>query len=70
MPTKFSANPSLTNSYYEVTKVNLKEQGDHGRAWGVQVLKGNLLACELFFFLTKAKKLKPSFFCRTYHVGR
>lgn len=40
MPTKFGSSPTLSNSYYEVTKVNLKEEGSHGRAWGVQVMKG------------------------------
>ncbi|ORZ14469.1 hypothetical protein BCR42DRAFT_416980 [Absidia repens] len=42
-PTKYINNPTLKDSYYEVTKVNLKEGTTHGRAWGVQVLKGRTL---------------------------
>ncbi|KAI8337153.1 hypothetical protein BC941DRAFT_470886 [Chlamydoabsidia padenii] len=42
-PTKYINNPTLKDSYYEVTKVNLKPGTTHGRAWGVQVLKGRTL---------------------------
>ncbi|KAI8990882.1 hypothetical protein BDF20DRAFT_908719 [Mycotypha africana] len=42
-PNKFFNNHSLKNSYYEVTKVNLKQEGNHGRAWGVQVMKGHTM---------------------------
>ncbi|KAI8088909.1 uncharacterized protein BX664DRAFT_385492 [Halteromyces radiatus] len=42
-PTKYINNPSLKDSYYEVTKVNLKPGTTHGRAWGVQVLKGRTI---------------------------
>ncbi|KAI8371429.1 uncharacterized protein BYT42DRAFT_616520 [Radiomyces spectabilis] len=42
-PNKFVNNPALQNSYYEVTKVNLKEGNNHGRAWGVQILKGRTI---------------------------
>ncbi|KAI8997697.1 hypothetical protein BDB01DRAFT_902038 [Pilobolus umbonatus] len=43
IPNKFIKNPTLKNSYYEVTKVNLKEEGKNGRAWGVEVLKGHTM---------------------------
>ncbi|KAI7862788.1 hypothetical protein BDF14DRAFT_1745871 [Spinellus fusiger] len=43
-PNKFLHNPGLYNSYYEVTKVQLKAGTTHGRAWGVQVLKGRTMA--------------------------
>ncbi|KAG2206216.1 hypothetical protein INT46_006384 [Mucor plumbeus] len=43
VPNKFVNNPTLKNSYYEVTKVNLKEEGKNGRAWGVQVMKGHTM---------------------------
>ncbi|SAM09271.1 hypothetical protein [Absidia glauca] len=42
-PSKYINNPTLKDSYYEVTKVNLKEGTTHGRAWGVQILKGRTL---------------------------
>ncbi|KAG0162228.1 hypothetical protein DFQ30_002596 [Apophysomyces sp. BC1015] len=43
-PNKFISNPTLKDSYFEVTKVHLKPGLSHGRAWGVQVLKGRTLA--------------------------
>ncbi|KAG2224455.1 hypothetical protein INT45_010521 [Circinella minor] len=42
-PNKFINNPALKDSYYEVTKVHLKPGLKHGRAWGVQVLKGRTM---------------------------
>ncbi|KAI9029843.1 hypothetical protein CLU79DRAFT_732836 [Phycomyces nitens] len=44
VPNKFLNNPTLNDSYYEVTKVHLKPGLKHGRAWGVQVLKGRTIA--------------------------
>ncbi|KAI9313055.1 hypothetical protein BX666DRAFT_1880437 [Dichotomocladium elegans] len=43
VPTKFLNNPSLNDSYYEITKVNLKPGLSHGRAWGVKVVKGRTM---------------------------
>ncbi|GAA5810051.1 hypothetical protein MFLAVUS_003469 [Mucor flavus] len=42
-PTKYLNSPTLKNSYYEVTKVSLKEEGKNGHAWGVHVLKGHTM---------------------------
>ncbi|KAI9498935.1 hypothetical protein BDB00DRAFT_797408 [Zychaea mexicana] len=42
-PTKIANNPTLNESFYEVTKVHLKPGLKHGRAWGVQVLKGRTM---------------------------
>ncbi|KAJ8663922.1 hypothetical protein O0I10_000197 [Lichtheimia ornata] len=41
--TKVLNNPGLKDSYYEVTKVNLKPGLNHGRVWGVHVLKGRTM---------------------------
>ncbi|KAI8884093.1 hypothetical protein K501DRAFT_248450 [Backusella circina FSU 941] len=43
VPNKFINNATLKQSYYEVTKVNLKEETKNGRAWGVEVLKGHTM---------------------------
>ncbi|ORY98542.1 hypothetical protein BCR43DRAFT_487710 [Syncephalastrum racemosum] len=42
-PNKFINKPALKDSYYEVTKVKFKPGMTHGRAWGVQVLKGRTM---------------------------